>query len=157
MKKIILILIAVVILGAGGYVYLSNQPTKIANPLPVPVAGEITVEHAAPLFAKGLPKGYTVVDVRTAEEFQDEHTEGTVNIPVAIFEDAADPCAEVISKLPKDKKIIFVCPYGPRSKDMYGYLTDPVEDMGCGMSPDGLYHLWANIKYKKDRIIVKRK
>jgi rhodanese-related sulfurtransferase len=157
MKKIILILLAVIILGVGGYLYMSNQPTKVANPLPMPETGQITVENAAPLFADGLPEDYAIVDVRTVEEYEAKHTPGTINIPVAIFEDADEPCKEVIAKLPKDKKIIFVCPFGPRSKDMYGYLTDPVEDLGCGMPKAGLYHLWANIKYKNDRIIVKSK
>jgi len=157
MKKIILILLLVVVIGTGGYFYMSNQPTKVANPLPMPSTGQITVEHAAPLFADALPKDYTIVDVRTVEEYEKKNTPGTINIPVAIFEDADDPCAEVMAKLPKDKKIIFVCPYGPRSKDMYGYMTDSVEDLGCGQPKDGLYHLWANIKYKQNKIVVRGK
>jgi rhodanese-related sulfurtransferase len=157
MKKIILIIALVAVFGAGGYFYQSNQPTKVANPLPMPETGEITVEHAAPLFANGLPKDYAVVDVRTVEEYASKNTPRTINIPVAIFEDADDPCAEVAARLPKDKKIIFVCPYGPRSKEMYGYMTESVEDLGCGQPAEGLYHLWANIKYKNDRIIVKGK
>lgn len=157
MKKIIIVLVVVVLLCAGGYFYMANQPTKVANPLPMPETGEITVQNAAPLFANGLPADYAVVDVRTKEEYSAQHTRGTINIPVAIFEDAEDPCAEVEKLLPKDKKIIFVCPFGPRSKDMYGNLTDSKEDLGCGLPKEGLYHLWANVKFKDDRIIVKGK
>ncbi|ADD68980.1 hypothetical protein Dacet_2218 [Denitrovibrio acetiphilus DSM 12809] len=157
MKKVFLVFILVVILGASGYYYMSNQPTKVASPLPMPAFGEITVEHAAPLFADGLPSDYAIVDVRTAEEFEKIHTDKTINIPVAIFEDADEPCKDIMAKLPKDKKIIFVCPFGPRSKDMYQFLTDPVEDLGCGMAKEGLYHLWANIKYKKNHIVIKGK
>jgi rhodanese-related sulfurtransferase len=157
MKKIILILAVVVAAVVLVYFYISGQPTKIANPLPMPETGEITVEHAAPLFAGSLPADYAIVDVRTKEEYAKISTKGTINIPVAIFEDAEDPCAEIEALLPKDKKLIFVCPFGPRSKDMYANLTDPVEDMGCGLDKNGLYHLWANIKYKPDHIVVKAK
>jgi rhodanese-related sulfurtransferase len=157
MKKLIIILLAVVIAAIGIYLYMSNQPTKVANPLPMPETGEITVEHAAPLFADGLPQDYVIVDVRTVEEYEAKHTLGTINVPVAIFEDADEPCKEVIAQLPKGKKIIFVCPFGPRSKDMYGYLTDSEEDLGCGYPKEGLYHLWANIKYKADHIVVRAK
>jgi len=157
MKKFILILLVIAIAAVAYYFYASNQPTKVANPLPMPEYGQITVEHAAPLFDGKLPEDYAVVDVRTVEEYAKVHTNGTINIPVAIFEDADEPCKEVIAQLPKDKKIIFVCPFGPRSKDMYGYLTDSVEDLGCGLPKAGLYHLWANIKYKDNYIVVKGK
>jgi rhodanese-related sulfurtransferase len=153
LKKISIIFIALLIAG-GIYLYKSNQPTKVANPLPMPSTGEITVEQAAPLFYESLPEDYAIVDVRTVEEFQKENTAGTINIPVAIFEDSDTPCEEVISRLPKDKKIIFICPFGPRSKEMYGYLTDSKEDLGCGLDNEGLYHLWARVKYKEDRLVV---
>jgi len=157
MKKIISILFLVAIVAGGVYYYISNQPTKVANPLPMPEYGKITVEHAAPLFDGKLPEGYAIVDVRTVEEFDKKHTEGTINVPVAIFEDADDPCKEIALMLPKAEKIIFVCPYGPRSKEMYENLVAPVDDLGCGFPKEGLYHLWANIKYKKDHIIVQSK
>lgn len=156
MKKIILILLVAVLAGAGVYYYVSNQPAKVANPLPMPEYGEITVEHAAPLFADGLPADYAVVDVRTEAEAAEVTTAGLINIPVALFEDADDPCAEVMAKLPKDKKIIFACPFGPRAKDMYLNLTDPVEDLGCGMDKAGMYHLQATLKYKKDHLVVQK-
>lgn len=123
----------------------------------MPSYGKITVEHAAPLFDGKLPENYTVADVRTVEEYADINTPGTINVPVAIFEDSDAPCEEIASKLPKGKKIIFVCPYGPRSQEMYENLTASVDDLGCGMEKDGLYHLWANIKYKPDHIVVKSK
>jgi len=156
MKKLLLLVVALVLIVGAGYVYKSGMPTKIENPLPMPTTGEVRVENVAPLFYDGLPADYAIVDVRTKEEYAKESTEGTINIPVAIFEDSDEPCKEIISQLPKDKKIIFICPFGPRSKDMYQNLTDPVEDMGCGLEKEGLYHLWARVKYKKDRLVVQR-
>lgn len=157
MKKIILLLLIIIIAGAGIYVYMQNQPTKVAHPKPMPEYGTITVDEAAPLFMNSLPKDYVVVDVRTKKEYENNHTEGTINIPVAIFETADHPCAQVESMLPKGKKIIFVCPFGPRSRDMYQNLTDPKADLGCGMDKKGLYHLWARVRFKKDHLVVQRR
>ncbi|PLX67159.1 MAG: hypothetical protein C0603_10910 [Denitrovibrio sp.] len=156
MKKVIGIVVLLVIAGASWYVYTSGQPTRVSEPLAMPETGEVRVENVAPLFYDGLPSDYAIVDVRTKAEYEKEYTEGTINVPVAIFEDADEPCKEIISKLPTDKKIIFICPFGPRSKEMYGNLTDSEEDLGCGMKKEGVYHLWARVKYKKDRLVVQR-
>lgn len=115
MKKLIIALgvIAVVcIIGGGAYVYIGSQPRKISDPLPMPESGKITIENAAPLFYDSLPADYFVVDVRTPEEYEKQHTANVVNIPVALFEEDG-ACEKVISQLPENKKIIFVCPFGP--------------------------------------------
>lgn len=141
--------------GLGIYLHFDGQPTVVESPLPMPAYGEITVKHAAPLFYDGLPEGYAVVDVRTAEEFQTVHVVGTVNIPVNIFEESNNPCRDLVYELPKAKKIIFICNKGIRSADMYYNLTDPEEDLGCGIDKTGLYYLNANVQYNMDRLIIK--
>jgi len=158
MKRAIVIVVCVVfalcIAGGGAYFYISNSPRKVADPLPMPENGKVTVENAAPLFYEGLPDDYFVVDVRTPQEYEKKHTEGIVNIPVALFEEDG-ACEKIIPQLPENEKIIFVCPFGPRAEEMFYNLTDPKKDGGCGISPDGMYYLIAKVKYGKDRLIVR--
>lgn len=153
MKK--LIMLAVIILACGGYYYYwSNTSREIEHPLPMPVSGKVTLENVAPLFKHGLPKDYAVVDVRTDKEYNSGHTNGTIHLPVAMFDDDG-ACDKVISKLPKDKKIIFMCPAGPRAEEMFYDLTDQVKDGGCGMKSDGMYFLYATVKFHKNKLVLK--
>lgn len=158
MKRLILIAVCVVlglcVIGGGAYFYVSNTPKKVANPLPMPESGKITVENVAPLFYEGLPADYFVVDVRTVQEYEKKHTDGMVNIPVALFEEDG-ACEKIIPQLPEGKKIIFVCPFGPRAEEMFYDLTDPVEDGGCGLTPEGMFYLVAKVKYGKDGLIIR--
>ena len=158
MKRIVIIVAVVLLVCAacagGYYYYVNNFGKKIANPLPMPVSGKVTVENVAPFFYNGLPDEYAFVDVRTVEEYSKIHTDGTINIPVALFEEDG-ACEKVADMLPKDKKIIFSCPFGPRAEEMFFDLTDPVADGGCGMQPEGMYYLWANVKYKKNRLVIR--
>lgn len=153
MKKIIVLLI--IVLACGGYYYYwSNTSREIEHPLPMPESGKVTLENVAPLFKHGLPKDYVVVDVRTDKEYKAGHTQGTLHFPVALFDDEG-ACEKVVPNLPKDKKIIFMCPAGPRAEEMFYDLTDPVKDDGCGMNPKGMYFLYAKVKFHKDKLVLK--
>ena len=140
--------------GIGAVIYISGTPRKVAEPLPMPESGKITVQNAAPLFYDSLPADYYVVDVRTPKEYEQTHTEGVVNIPVALFEENG-ACETIVPRLPKGKKVIFVCPLGPRAEEMFYNLTDSKEDGGCGIEPDGLYYLTAKVKYGKKKLILR--
>ncbi len=142
------------LIGGGVFYYRINSPRTVANPVPMPQSGKVTVENVAPFFYDGLPDDYVLVDVRTVGEYEAVHTDGTLNIPVALFEEEG-ACEKVIPQLPKDKKIIFSCPFGPRAEEMFFNMTDPVEDGGCGLAPDGMYYLVANVKYKKNRLVIR--
>lgn len=51
----------------------------------------------------------TIVDVRSPLEFQSEHIEGSINLPV-------DKIEEESRKLPLDNELVFVCRTGTRAK-----------------------------------------
>jgi len=155
MRVLFTVILLAAFAGFGVFLYFDDQPTIVEEPLPMPEYGEITVKHAAPLFSDGLPDGYAVVDVRSAEEYDNVHVVGTINIPISIFEESEQPCKAVVRELPKDKKIIFLCNMGVRSGDMYYNLVDPVEDLGCGIEKDGLYYLNAEVQYNLDKLIIK--
>ena len=152
-KKISVFIILIVVVGVvSAYVILS--PDRVARATPMPAFGEVRVEHVAHLFYEGIPDGYIIIDARTEEEYAQWHTEGTVNFSRHIFEED-DACEKAREVFGKGEKIIIVCPYGPGAKEVYENLIDPVEAMGCGIDKEGIYRLWARVRFLKDRIIVK--
>lgn len=56
-----------------------------------------------------IKAGAAVIDVRTPDEYADEHYEGARNIPVAVLE------ARMKEVGPKDKPVIVYCASGARS------------------------------------------
>jgi rhodanese-related sulfurtransferase len=68
------------------------------------------------------PDNIVIVDVRGANEYANVHIKGAINIPVDDFYKKG--CDSVISRLPKDKNIIFVCSSGGRSGEMWYALKD---------------------------------
>jgi len=55
-----------------------------------------------------IKNGAVVIDVRTAEEFNDEHFPGAINIPV-------ERILVRKNEIPKDKPVILYCASGARS------------------------------------------
>lgn len=158
MKKIMIIavlVLAVLGLAAGGFFYYrANTSVTVNNPVLMPDTGQVGPENIVPVLKDGIPADYMVVDVRTPKEYNSGHTEGTVNIPVALFEkDGA--CEDIIPLLDRKKKILFLCPFGPRAEEMYYDLTDATKDGGCGINPDGLYYAIAKVKFKKDGLVIR--
>lgn len=62
-----------------------------------------------------LNKGAILLDVRTKEEYNYGHIEGSINIPVSDIPNK-------LNKLDKDKTIIAVCASGARSAQVVRYL-----------------------------------
>jgi rhodanese-related sulfurtransferase len=67
-------------------------------------------------FKSLLSSGAILLDVRTEEEYERGHVEGSVNIPLHELSDN-------LSKLKKDKTIIAICESGIRSRDAAGLLA----------------------------------
>lgn len=68
-----------------------------------------------------LASGYTYLDVRTPEEFEGGHPKGAYNVPVMMRGGAGmqpNPAfvSVVISKFPKDSKLVVGCQSGMRSQ-----------------------------------------
>lgn len=78
---------------------------------------QITMEEAAALMEE--ESGYLILDVRTAEEFAQEHIPEAINIPNESIG------KEEISELPEKDQLIFVyCRSGNRSKQAAEKLVD---------------------------------
>lgn len=78
---------------------------------------QITMEEAASMMEK--EKNYILLDVRTAEEYEENHIPDAVNIPNETIG------TEEIPKLPdKDQLILVYCRSGNRSKQASQKLAD---------------------------------
>ncbi|MGE5662597.1 MAG: rhodanese-like domain-containing protein, partial [Ignavibacteriales bacterium] len=59
----------------------------------------------------GRDDGLLMLDVREPDEFKEWNIKGSVNIPLSELASSS----ESITKLPKDKRIVTICPHGNRS------------------------------------------
>lgn len=108
MKKLILILLAVMLLTACGQDKENGQGAVYVN---------ITAEEAKEIMDS--EEGYIILDVRTQEEYDQGHIPGAVLLPLDDVEDKA----HVV--LPdKDQLILVYCRSGRRSKQAAEILVE---------------------------------
>ncbi len=100
MKKLILILLAVMLLTACGQDKKNEQETVYMT---------ISAEEAKQIMDS--EEGYVILDVRTQEEYDEGHIPGAIVIPLAEIEDRAE---EELTD--KDQLILVYCRSGRRSK-----------------------------------------
>ena len=100
MKKLIIILLAVMILTACGQNKEKEQEAVYVN---------ITAEEAKALM--DTEEGYVILDVRTQEEYEEGHIPGAILIPDFEIEAKAE---DVLTD--KDQMILVYCRSGRRSK-----------------------------------------
>lgn len=100
MKKLILILLAMMLLTACGQANESDQGAVYMN---------ITAEEAKEIMDN--QEGYIILDVRTQEEYDEGHIPGAILISNTEIEERAE---EVLTD--KDQLILVYCRSGRRSK-----------------------------------------
>ncbi len=100
MKKLFLILLAVMLLTACGQANENDQGAVYMN---------ITAEEAKEIMDS--QEGYIILDVRTQEEYDESHIPGAILIPNTQIEARAE---EVLTD--KDQLILVYCRSGRRSK-----------------------------------------
>lgn len=94
------------------------------------------------------PDNIVIIDVRTPAEFQNAHVKGAINIPVDdIYKKG---CDSIISRLPKDKNIIFMCATGARAGEMWFGLKDD-----CKYDMKNIYFLDAKVDYSSGNCVIK--
>lgn len=108
MKKLILILLAVMCLTTCGQAKENNQGAVYMN---------ITAAEAKEIMDSR--EGYIILDVRTQEEYDEGHIPGAILIPnTEIRERAAEELVD------KDQLILVYCRSGRRSKQAADILVD---------------------------------
>ena len=100
MKKLIILLLAVMMLTACGQDKENNQGAAYLN---------ITAEEAKQIMDS--EEGYIILDVRTQEEYNQGHIPGAI---VISHEEIAEKAKEVLTE--KDQLILVYCRSGRRSK-----------------------------------------
>lgn len=106
MKKILMVLLAVVVLSGCGAVVKENEAQYT----------KITAEEAKEMMDT---QDVIILDVRTEAEYEEEYIEGALLIPDYELENMAD------SKLPdKDAQILVYCRSGSRSEGAAKLLVD---------------------------------
>lgn len=114
MKRILLLGVCIILLSSCGRI--DNRITSNGA-----VSGKDIV----------VTKSEIIIDVRTPEEYEEEHIKGAINIPYDTIDKNID--------LPKESKIKVYCKSGNRSKKAYETLKKlgyDVEDLGAYNSID---------------------
>ena len=83
---------------------------------------------------------YTIIDVRTPDEYADGHIDQALNIDVK-----SDQFADEVKKLNPSKKYILYCKSGKRSAKAYGIMTD--------LNFENLYNMEGGYLKYKDEIL----
>ena len=100
MKKLVFLLLAVMLLTACGHDKENNQGAVYMN---------ITAEEAKQIM--DTEEGYIILDVRTQEEYDEDHIPGAI---VISHEEIAEKAEDVLTD--KDQLILVYCRSGRRSK-----------------------------------------
>lgn len=118
MKRILMALLAIILLGGCSP---TEQVEEIKNDQVAVQVDEIIYNKITSEEAKEIIdlEDVTILDVRTPEEYEEEHIEGALLIPDYDLKNLAD------SKLPdKDEKILVYCRSGSRSRAASEALID---------------------------------
>ncbi|MEF3254967.1 MAG: rhodanese-like domain-containing protein [Deferribacterales bacterium] len=150
MKKLLIYLIGALIFSFG----CAAEKTQVVTPVK-PEVKQVVIDKIKPGKEEGQvdkeffvneiqakkPTNVLIVDVRTPFEFAAGHFEGAKHIYINdIYKEKG--CEKVLSQLPKDKYIIFVCATGARAGEMYFGLKDD-----CKADVSNMYYLNATIMY----------
>jgi len=114
MRRSLLLLVAAMVLGTVGC-GSSSTPTVEA-----PGVVQVSADEAEDLVAtRAGDPGFTILDVRTPEEFATGHLEGAVNI------DFSDPgFSEAIAALDRDVPYVLYCRTGNRSAEAAALMRE---------------------------------
>lgn len=92
----------------------TGKPATAVTYIPKPKPGEFPVEQFVKMI-EAIPADALILDVRNKEELQDGAIKGSVNIP-------ADEIEQRYAEIPRDKRVIAICPTGTRAEMVYHTL-----------------------------------
>ena len=110
----------------------------------LPASGALSGAAAHTLMAD-LKPALLVLDVRTVQEFAENHVPGAVNIPVEELE-------RRIGELPADRPILIICRTGRRAEAAYAMLRKAKPEL----IRQGLWYLRGTPEYKPDGSVLFR-
>lgn len=114
-RKIITVFISIIMLTVIGY-SLTDREAKKIEPIVVYAKGQyvkITSDQAVEMMKK--EKNYVIVDVRTPEEYKEEHIPNAINIPLDTIDNYISQNIENLKD--KNQLIMVYCRSGRRSAE----------------------------------------
>lgn len=101
----------------AGYRFETGTPATRVAYVPKPKAGSIPVADFE-AFARGVPAGTRIIDVRTREEVEETGMiKGAINIP-------AEEVVSRLAEIPKDREVVVHCSTGARAEMSYTILKE---------------------------------
>ena len=150
MKKTLASLIISVLLGLGwvywGVTAVNAEEKTTAKKVDEVKAGKEEGTVDKEFFKKIIverPSNVSIVDVRTAFEYQAGHFEGSQHIFINDLFNKG--CDATLARLPKEGYLVFVCATGARAGEMYFGIVD---DCKYKDTNKRLFFLDANVEYK---------
>lgn len=102
---------------------------------------------------KGNPDKVLFIDARPADFYVKQHSDRIPHLdPDLLYED--NGCAKALSMIPADKTVVLICP-GPRARESYHNIVDPVKDGGCGYTGGNLYWIHTPVTYDESGVKLK--
>ncbi|NCD04788.1 MAG: rhodanese-like domain-containing protein [Spirochaetia bacterium] len=116
-RTLFLILTVILLLASNSLFSFSKKEVQIEEPVISAQYNKIDSMSAKEVF--DTQKDITIIDVRTAGEFESGHIENAINIPLDVIE------ATVLEKYPnKDEKLYLYCRSGNRSSQAAKLLVN---------------------------------
>ncbi len=116
-RTLFLILTVILLLASNSLFSFSKKEVQIEEPVISAQYNKIDSLSAKEVF--DTQKDITIIDVRTAGEFESGHIENAINIPLDVIE------ATVLEKYPnKDEKLYLYCRSGNRSSQAAKLLVN---------------------------------
>jgi len=116
-RTLFLILTVILLLASNSLFSFSKKEVQIEEPMISAKYNKIDPMSAKEVF--DTQKDITIIDVRTAGEFESGHIENAINIPLDVIE------ATVLEKYPnKDEKLYLYCRSGNRSSQAAKLLVN---------------------------------
>jgi rhodanese-related sulfurtransferase len=110
-KKLLVLTLGIIIAVSAAIIYY----TQIQPPNTTESYGDVTVEEAKSLIESN--SSLIILDVRTQEEYDSGHIEGSILIPVSELEDRLD-------ELSKEEELLIYCRTGNRSTSSVNILKE---------------------------------
>ena len=103
-------------------------------------ASEVIRSISSTLLKKAIRENEQIhmIDVRTIDEYDNKHIEGSKNIP-------ATEIIDRINELPKDKKVVVICNIGQNSKTLIRYLQSEQNFSNLINLNGGVYSYFSDI------------
>ncbi|MCA1932956.1 MAG: rhodanese-like domain-containing protein [Calditerrivibrio sp.] len=119
----------------------AKQQYTIGKIKPGKEEGEVDKQFFITEIQGKKPANVQIIDVRTPFEFAAGHFEGAQHIYINdIYKEKG--CESVLSRIPKDKYVVFVCATGSRAGEMYSGLKED-----CNADVSKMFYLNSNVGY----------